>query len=421
MPVRFPSEAARKRALKRHVWSERHRFLATCAVGVEDLLEVEVGALDGVEALTVRTGGVGFTAPFDALLSGLLQLRVAESLRVYLLEDFAAATFPMLYDQLGRVRWPLWLPDVLDATVRIKTTKSRLRDHVALERSLRSALHAHGIDAAKPGGPRLTLHLHLHHDRASVSLDASGPLHQRHGDKWVSRTTIRETTAAALCAFVGSERYDLVLDPFCGSGTLVIEAAERAHGEAAGRRRTFPFEATPAWKPERFAHARRLVGADAAGHADGHDPVRPTPTGPAAEEPARARPPQRILASDADPEAVRVCHRNLQAWGVADDVTLTRARAQTLDLAAIAREHGATRPLLLANPPYGKAAGALGAPPAELIGQVLAGAGGWTFALLYPVPDDVAGIAGVRDLQVRPIITGGLRNAMIVGSVTPPD
>jgi putative N6-adenine-specific DNA methylase len=388
------SPAARLRAIKRQVWLGRHRFLATCAVGVEALLADEVAALPDADGVERRTGGVAFDAPFDTLYAALLRLRVAESLRAYLLHDAAAVSFPMLHDHLERVRWPLWLPDASAVTVRVKSTKSRLRDDAGLERTLRRVLGAQGLDTQADGAAPLTLHLHLHHDRASVSLDVGGPLHRRRGDKWVSPTTIRETTAAALARWADLGDHDLVVDPFCGSGTVVIEALELAAGAAPGRARAVPFAASPAWKRERDAHAHRTYGG--AGALEG--------------VPA-------VWASDADPDAVRAANHNLTDHGYAEHVRAARFRVQDLDLPALARRYGARRPLLLTNPPYGKEAGALGGTPASLLRELLRQAGGWGFALLYPRPDDLDGLPGVEVRQVHALVTGGMKNAVAVGRV----
>ena len=397
MPTPPPSPAARLRALKRHVWPAQQRYLATCAPGIEDLLAVEVARLPEIDVLTRRTGAVAFAATFDTLYAALLRLRLAESLRVVLLHDVAAGSFPMLFDQLQRFRWPLWLPDAAAVRLRVKSTKSRLRDEAGLERTLRRALEAAGLDADATGAPPLTLHLHLHHDRATVTLDAGGQLHRRSGDKWVSPTTIRETTAAALCRLAGvgdpSRTADLIVDPFCGSGTVVLEALEALSGAAAGRRRGFPLEGSPAWKPERFAHARRLHGG--AGAIEGSPPV---------------------LAFDADPAAVRATNHNLEQWGYTATASATVTSAQNLDLQALARDHAAARPLLLANPPYGKGSQAAGTAPADLLRTLLARASGWDFALLYPRPEELEGLPAVTVREVRSLITGGLRNAIVVGS-----
>ncbi|MBW6456704.1 MAG: hypothetical protein K0A98_12550 [Trueperaceae bacterium] len=268
MPHTPPTPAARLRAIKRHVWLGRHGFLATCAPGLESLVAAEVARLPEVTAVEPRTGAVAFEAPFDTVYPALLRLRVAESLRIFLAQGVAAGSFPMLFDQLQRVRWALWLPASCAATVRVRSSKSRLRDDAGLERTLRRALQAAGIDATAGDTaadvPTLTLHLHLHHDRASVTLDAGGALHRRQGDKWVAPTTIRETTAAALVRLAGVtdplHEPDLLCDPFCGSGTLIAEALDALSGAAAGRTRPSdtppaPLAASPAWKPERWAHA----------------------------------------------------------------------------------------------------------------------------------------------------------------------
>ncbi len=409
MPTPLPSATARLRAIKRHVWLGRHGFLATCAPGLEVLGAEEVARLPGVAAIEPRTGAVAFEAPFDAVYAALLRLRVIEALRIFVARDLAAVSFPMLFDQLHRVRWALWLPDACAVTVRVRSSKSRLRDDEGLERTLRRALLASGIDAgggedaAAEARPPLTLHLHLHHDRASVTLDVGGALHRRSGGKWVAPTTIRETTAAALVRFAGVtdplHEPDLLVDPFCGSGTLVSEALEAIAGAAAGRARgsdalAVPLAASPAWKPERWAHARRLHGG----------------SGALAETPA-------VLASDADPSAVRAANHNLAALGYADRVTAVVAAAQSLDLGAIAAEHGARHPLLLTNPPYGRLAGARGAAPRELLRSLLAHAAGWRFALLYPRPQDLAGLEDVDLLEVRTVVTGGLRNAVLIGRI----
>ena len=404
MPHVPSSDAARTRAIKRHVWPRRQRFVATCALGVETLLADEVTALDGVHGVATRPGGAVFDAPFDTLYAALLRLRLAESLRVVLLTNAAAGTFPMLFDQLTRVRWSLWLPQRCALTVRVVSRSSRLRDQAGLAQALRDALRHHGLASDVVDATPMTLHLRLERDRASAALDLGGALYRRAGDKWVSRTTIRETTAAALvtaarssargAADLGATVPDLVLDPFCGSGTLLAEALEIALGLAAGRRRQPPFAASPAWRPERYRHAQRL-------HAEDPD----------------ATPRARYLGSDVDAGAVAIARRNLDAAGLARHVRLEVTRAQSLDLPALASAHAAQRPLLLSNPPYGKAASAIGAPPDELLRDVLSHAAGWRFALLFPDPDVLAGHPRITVEQRLPVVTGGLRNALVLGSV----
>lgn len=390
------SPAARTRAIKRYLWAQPQRFVATCALGAEAFLHREVRVLDAVSASATRPGGVVFDAPFDTLYPALLRLRCAESLRVVLVDNVAAGTHTMLFDQLLRGRWSLWLPERIALSVRVSSRRSRLRDAAALEATLRDALARHGVQHDTSGSQQL-LHLRLEHDRASVSLDLGGPLYRRSGDKWVSKTTIRESTAAALVAAARTvlPDPDLVVDPFCGSGTLLSESLEACLGLPAGRRREAPIASAPAWKPERARYALQQLSAAQVDAAPPH------------------------LGSDVDAKAVRVARRNLDQHELTRYADLREADARSLELTAIAEQHAAQRPLLLTNPPYGRAAVAVGADPAQLVRQLVTRAQGWHVALLYPNMGVLDALPEVEVVQRHALVTGGLRNALLIARVRP--
>jgi 23S rRNA G2445 N2-methylase RlmL len=392
------SPAALQRAVKRYVWGAHHRFFATCALGVEDLLAAELGAMPGVASATTDAGRVAFEGTIDAALSVLVGARIPESLRVVLVDGAAAGDYPTLHAQLRRARWALWLPRQARVEVRVRSTKSRVRDDAGIERSVRQAWHAADLDGEVADGPPCTVSVRLHRDRVSVALHLADALHRRarhDGAKWVTATTIRETTAAALVRLAGLAAHDLIVDPFCGSGTLIAEARAAWAGMPV-HTGGFAFEASPAWPPGRFAHAlRQRSGAS-----------------------SDASPPA-FAAFDADPDAVAVARHNLVPDVDAPAVRVALRRAQDLDLDAEARRSGAARPLLLSNPPYGKGALASGDAPDALVRDLIARAHGWSFALLYPRPEALSGLAGVHVDHVRPVVTGGLRNAMAIGRVEP--
>lgn len=391
-----PSPAALRRAVKRHVWGAHHRFVATGALGVEDLLAAELATIPDVASVVVSPGRVGFEGPVDAALAVLARARIPESLRVVVLADAAAGDYPTLHAQLRRARWALWIPTPSRIEVRVRSTKSRVRDDAGIERSLRQALHASGIDGEAAVGPSCTLSVRLHRDRVSVALYLAEALHRRAGAdraKWVTATTIRETTAAALVRLARAPEHDLIVDPFCGSGTLIAEA-RAAWAGAPAHTGGFAFESSPAWPPGRFAHAVRTWAGI---HVDAAAPT--------------------FAAFDADADAIATARHNLVADGGPPAVAVVRRRAQDLDLDAEARRVGAARPLLLTNPPYGKGAQAAGDAPDALVRDLVARAHGWAFALLYPRPEALAGLAGVHVEHVRPVVTGGLRNAMVLGRV----
>jgi 23S rRNA G2445 N2-methylase RlmL len=392
------SPAARLRALKRHVWNARLRFEATCAPGFEELLEAEVSTLPGAVVAGRRKGARLFEGPYDALHQALLRLSVAESLRIVVIDDAAAATLAMLHDRLGRVDWTLWLPEACGVTLRLHASKSRLRDEATLRKVLAAALRAQGIDAnvSEPGiAADFEIRLALHRDRMRLVLSVDGALHHHSGDKWVTSGGLRDSSATAVARLAfAAQRPDLILDPFCGAGTLLMAA----HAEAAGRRaprRDVAFAKSPAWRAERARHALRQLQL---------------------AEVAAAAPLPRLIGFDVARTAIEAAQRNLTQAGIAETVAVAVGDARRIDPAAIARGHAATAPLLLSNPPYGKGVEAIGDEPDALLAGLLRRASGWRFALLYPRPEAIARGGGVIEATI-PTVTGGVRNAVVIGRV----
>jgi 23S rRNA (guanine2445-N2)-methyltransferase / 23S rRNA (guanine2069-N7)-methyltransferase len=388
------SDAARLRAVKRRIWNAPQRFRVSCALGIETLLAGEMRALPGVTDLTSAPGVVHATGPFDLAYAALLRLRSADAVRIRI-GDEAAVTFPMLRDHLARLDWSLWLPRRCRLDVRVRSRASRLRDDDGIEHTLRQAVRDHGVDdRAGDDAPDAAVRIELSHDRATVWLDAAGaPLHRRSGTRWTAPTSLRETTAAALCLMGVPRDADLIVDPFCGSGTLLEEAASWLDDACPGARRDFALAASPAWKEARMRHARRTL----------------CPDGPPS--------PATLVGSDVDEEALAAAHANLERAGLEARVTLSRTDARDVDLAARVEGSGARRPLLLSNPPYGRRAEAIGAAPEALLAQVLAGAAGWSFALAFPEADAIARVPGVTIERVLPIRMRGLPNALVTGRI----
>ena len=387
----YPSDAALHRALKRRVWNARWWFQASTAAGLEPWLEEEVRELLPDETPEVTSGRVRVEAPFDAVYRLAQGLRTADALRVRVAEE-AAGSFPILRDHLGRVAWAWWLPAVVRLEVRVRSRRSRLRDDAGLERTLRQAIRAQGIDEA--GGrdaPELAVRLDLDHDRVSVWLDVAGePLHRRTGERWTVPGALRETTAAALVRAAGVDHADLIVDPFCGAGTILEEAGAGCAGSWPGIDRRFGMEASPAWNPGRRRHAARSAPA--------LEPVPPR------------------VGIDASEAALNAARRNLSRAQEVGAPELLHADARAVDLPALAARYGAQRPLLLTNPPYGRRVSAGGPDPVALLAQVLDGAPGWRVGLLFPDPDALQARSSLRIERIVRFRMRGLPNAVIVGS-----
>jgi putative N6-adenine-specific DNA methylase len=170
----------------------------------------------------------------------------------------------------------------------------------------------------------------LYHDQCTISLDASGELLHRRGYRLeTAKAPLRETLAAGMLMASGWKAESPLVDPFCGSGTIPIEAALLAGRIAPGLSRRFSFMDWPDFDPVLWG--RLLAEAQTAQRAfPGSGQVLPL-----------------IFASDRDAGAVRMAQANAGRAGVADRIEFTCQ-------AVSAVEPAAERGWIVTNPPYGK-------------------------------------------------------------------
>ncbi|SFI79153.1 THUMP domain-containing class I SAM-dependent RNA methyltransferase [Albimonas pacifica] len=188
-----------------------------------------------------------------------------------------------------------------------------------------TAREASGETLDADGPAPLRVMARIDNDLVTISLDASGePLHRRGHKPAVAKAPMRETLAALFlhdCGYDGSEP---LLDPMCGSGTFVLEAAELAAGLAPGRSRPFAFERLASFDPAAWAGMKRA----------------------AAPSPAPV-PERRFHGSDRDDGAIRAATANAERAGLGDWTEFRRLAVSDL-------ERPAGPPgLVMVNPPYG--------------------------------------------------------------------
>lgn len=297
----------------------RMEIFLVATPGLEAPLLAEARAL-GFDA-SPQPGGVVFTGGWPDVWRANLLIRGAT--RVLARIGAFRAMHPAQLDKRAhRFPWADWLrPDV---PLRIEATsrKSRIYHAGAITQRIEKAI-ADTLGAPIAEDAPVTLKVRIEDDLCTLSLDTSGEsLHKRGHKQAVGKAPMRETMAAMFlrqCGFDGSEP---VLDPMCGSGTFVIEAAEIAAGLAPGRLRSFAFE--------------RLPGFDAAGFAALRDGL---PAGRASA--------LRFHGSDRDPGAIRMSSENAARAGVADLTDF-----QTLPISEIVPPPGPPG-LVIINPPYG--------------------------------------------------------------------
>lgn len=324
--------------------STRLEAFVVAAPGLEPLVQTELVKL-GVRPANVTHGGVNCSLTWPQLWAVHLKSRMATRVLVRVAR-FKADGFDTLTAGLARIDWSAWLPaggvDVAAST----DGKSKLFHTGAIAERVVAQI-------GRGEGTQQVL-VRVQRDVVTVSVDATGPaLHKRGYRGPAGKAPMRETLAAAL--LVASE-WDVkkpLVDPFCGSGTIVIEAAMRARRIAPGRHRTFQFMQWPSF--DAVAWERLVKGAD----SDVIDRCPP------------------LLAFDRDDGAVAATLANATTAGVAGQINAERRAASDLVLPS-------TAGWIVSNPPYGARVG--GPDVRDLydrLGDVLRErARGWHVALL---------------------------------------
>jgi putative N6-adenine-specific DNA methylase len=224
-------------------------YFATINPGLEEALLAEVRGLGGKRA-KVLNGGVEFDATNTVFYRCAYRLRCANRLWLRM-DEFRSRDAPELFNKTRRIDWARLLPPDAPIEVRAVSHGSRLYHTGKVEETVRQAIdESLGRDPLREGVPLHVL-ARVVDDRCQLSLDASGELLFRRGWKVaVGEAPIRESIAAAVLRLVEWDPHTSLVDPFCGSGTFVVEAAARVGGLAAGRDRDFAFHRWKNFRPK---------------------------------------------------------------------------------------------------------------------------------------------------------------------------
>jgi len=235
-------------------------LIATSAFGLEAVVARELRDL-GYPEVSVENGKVTFAAGPEALCRANLWLRSAD--RVLLkMGEFRALSFEELFEQTRALPWPDWIPADAAFPVEGKSINSKLFSVPDCQAIVKKAIvekmkTRHRTEWFAETGPRYRVEVALLKDLATLTIDTSGAgLHKRGYRRLGSEAPLRETLAAAL-VMISRWRPDRVLvDPFCGSGTIPVEAAMIGLNVAPGLKREFEAEKWPAIESVHWRRAR---------------------------------------------------------------------------------------------------------------------------------------------------------------------
>ncbi|KZC15675.1 23S rRNA (guanine(2445)-N(2))/(guanine(2069)-N(7))-methyltransferase [Rhodanobacter sp. FW510-R12] len=317
-------------------------FFATCPKGMEYLLRDELVAL-GAGDVREALAGAHFAGTLETAYRACLWSRLASRILLPLAE-FDAADDDALYRGVQAIDWSEHLAAHATFAVDAGTAMSKLTHSQFIGLRVKDAVvdQFRQRDGSRPGidtdEPDIRINVRVRRDRATLSLDLAGsPLHRRGWREEQGEAPLKENLAAAMLLRARwPEVYaagGALLDPMCGSGTLLIEGALMASDVASGlRREYFGFLG---WQQHDIALWRGLLDEAKQRAETGLRALRPC-----------------FFGSDADTRMVQTAKRNAQEAGVAGFFTLDRQ-----DVAHAAPPPGVDYGLVITNPPYGERLG----------------------------------------------------------------
>ncbi len=304
------------------------RFCAPCLFGVEGLLADELRRMD-IKDVTPENGCVLFSGDIRTMCRVNLRSRVAERV-LLVLGEFHAASFDELFENVKRLPFEQYIRKTDAFPVKGWSLDSKLHSVPDIQKIVKKAAvdrlkSYYGISWFEETGAKNQLQFSILKDRARIMIDTSGEgLHKRGYRENANSAPIRETLAAAMAQAARVYPDSVMYDPFCGSGTILIESALIAHNIAPGLRRGFALESLGWVDQEIFSDEREAAFADIKRN---HDFI--------------------AYGSDIDKRALGLCAQNAKKAGVDYSIKTT-----VKDICDFETDDG--KGLVITNPPYGE-------------------------------------------------------------------
>ena len=304
------------------------QFVATCLFGLEKLLGEEIDAL-GCRRIETIDGRITFEGEPEDAARANINLRLAEHIFVKI-GSYCATTFTELFDGANSLPWEDYIEKDAAFPVKGHSIKSTLFSVPDCQSILKKAIakrlgSKYGIEKLPESGIKYQIEFFLFKDTVTLMIDTSGiPLHKRGYRPASGAAPLRETLAAALVLTSRPREGVLIWDPFCGSGTIAIEAAMIMTDRAPGLLRSFDGEKFKFLPKSSWGNARDE-----------------------AKDRIKTDSQYEVWASDIDREVLGYAKDNARRAGVENIVKIFEADARKI-------EKPDRRGSIVCNPPYGE-------------------------------------------------------------------
>lgn len=308
---------------------KKYEFVVPCNFALEAVVGREIETM-GYEIVKKEDGRVTFSGDETAFAKANLWLRSGERLLLKMAE-FKAVTFEELYQGVKKIQWEDFIPESGNFPVaKAASTKSVLFSTSDIQAITKKAIvealkRKYSVDVFRETGDAYPIHVFFMKDMCSIYMDCSGvPLHKRGYRTEANLAPLKETIAASLIQLTPWRMGRELVDCFCGSGTIVIEAALYGMNIAPGLNRSFLAEKWGFISPDVFKNAR----------LEARKMIKPW-DGP------------KIVGVDVNPDYVELAKRNAERAGVTDACEFIVSDFRAIRLRT---DYG----FLVSNPPYGE-------------------------------------------------------------------
>lgn len=307
------------------------KLIATTNIGLEAVTKRELLDL-GYEDLEVSDGKIKISCQLKDIAILNLRLRTAERV-LLLIDSFRAETFEELFDKVFEISWWDYIAEDDQFIIQGRSRKSKLFSISDCQRITEKAIieklkMKYKVSWFEKSGSRVKIEVSLLNDIAEITIDTSGDgLHKRGYREVNYKAPLSETIAASLVKLSFWNKDRILADPFCGSGTIPIEAAMIEKNIAPGLMRDFDFVKFKFFDEELFKEEKKKCYSE-----------------------IKYDEKLEILASDVSHKAIQIARANAEILGLEEDISFFQKDIRDLDLPD---DYG----VIITNPPYGERIG----------------------------------------------------------------